>query len=180
MNRRTGETSDKKLSDDIRQHRNSGLSFIAQTIATAIADKQPTPGGLNQRHPDFAAFAVRLGRALGREAEAVAALRQAEQDKSAFCLENDPIGTALLAFLRETQTFTGTAAELVPHLVKVDSDLAERLSAKRLGKRLAAIWPHLQSTLATAKREPDRFSVNVFTFKMGAAAGFAGFQTPLS
>lgn len=169
------ETSDAALTDEILTNRDAGLSHVAATLRAALADDAPTPCGLNKRHPDFAAFAVRLGRALGREAEAVVALRQAEADKSAFCLENDNIGAALLAYLHTAQTFNGTAAELVPKLVEVDSDLADRLSAKRLGKRLAAIWPHLQATLATAKRDKDRNHLTVFQFK---SAEFAEFQTP--
>lgn len=64
--------------------------------ADKIADAEPTPGGLNQRHPDFAALAVRIGRAIGREAESIHALKSAEQDKSFFCLENDTIATAFV------------------------------------------------------------------------------------
>jgi hypothetical protein len=86
MNRRTDETSDSALWAEIAQHRDAALSFIAHTLATALADTAPVPAGLNQRHPDFAAFAVRIGRAIGRESEAVAALRSAELDKSAFCI----------------------------------------------------------------------------------------------
>jgi hypothetical protein len=51
-------------------------------------------------HPDFAAFAVRIGRAIGRESEAIHALKSAEHDKSAFCVENDLIGSALLDFVK--------------------------------------------------------------------------------
>jgi hypothetical protein len=73
------------------------------------------------------------------------------------------------------QTFTGTAAELVPKLCAVDGELTDRLSPKRLAKRLGALWPHLQSTLATARRETDRKNFTVFTFK---AAEFAEFEMP--
>jgi hypothetical protein len=166
FDRRDGEvTDDAELGAEILAARDAGLSHVAQTLAAALADKAPVPSGLNKRHPDFAAFAVHIGRALGREAEAIAALRTAEADKSAFCLENDTIGTALLGYLREARTFTGTAAELVPKLCAVDGELTDRLSAKRLAKRLGALWPHLQSTLATARKEPDRRDVQVFTFK---------------
>ena len=176
FDRRDGEvTDDAELGAEILAARDAGLSHIAQTLAAALADKKPVPSGLNKRHPDFAAFAVRIGRALGREPEAVATLKTAEHDKSAFCLENDSIGAALLAHLREARTFTGTAAELLPLLCETDGDLKDRLSAKRLGKRLVALWPHLQSTLATAQRELDRKEITVFTFK---AAGFAGFEMP--
>ena len=173
-----GESSDTALSDEIAANRDAGLVHIADTLAAALADRKPTPTGLNARHPDFAAFAVRIGRALNREAETVTALQTGEADKSAFCLENDSIAAALLAYLATVGTFTGTAKELVPHLVATDGDLAERLSAKRLGKRLAALWPHLQKALAVARRETDRTAVLQFTFR--ANAGFAGFQTAIS
>ena len=119
---------------------------------------------MNLRHPDFAALAVRIGRALGREAEAIHALRVAEADKSAFCLENDPVGFALLGFLREAKTFTGTAAELLPKIIEVDRELEGRLSAKRLGRRLSALWPHIEK-MVKAQREMSRANITIFTFQ---------------
>jgi hypothetical protein len=153
MERRGEETSDAALTDEILANRDAGLSHLAETLRAALADTAPTPAGLNQRHPDFAAFAVRIGRALGREAEAIAALKHAEADKSVFCLENDAIGTALLAYFRTVNSFSGTAAELVPRLIEMDGELAERLTAKRLGKRLAAIWPHIAATFSARRSE---------------------------
>lgn len=177
--RMDGDTSDSALSDEIQTHRDGALVHISETLALALRDNQPTPAGLNQRHPDFAGFAVRIGRALNREAETVAALRTAETDKSAFCLENDSIATALLGYLATAGTFTGTAAALVPHLIATDSDLQDRLSAKRLGKRLALLWPHLTKVLATARQETDRKRFTVFTLK-AKPAEYAEFQMHFS
>jgi hypothetical protein len=177
MNRRTDETSDASLSDEIREHRDAGLSFIVRTLATALADKERTPAGLNQRHPDFAALAVRLGRAIGREVETIHALKSAEQDKSFFCLENDSIATALLTHLANGESFTGTASELREKLITTDTDLADKLSTKRLGKRLSMLWPHLEKVLATAKQEKDRKGFTVYTLK-SRSADYAEFQTP--
>ena len=177
--RADGDSSDSALSDEIAANRDAGLVHIAESIAAALKDRQPTPGGLNQRHPDFAAFAVRIGRALCREKETVAALQSAEADKAAFCLENDTVAAALQAYLNTVGTFTGKAAELLPHLVKIDSDLDGKFSAKRLGKRLTALWPHLQKVLATAHRETDRKGYTVFTLKPHAAE-YAEFQTAFS
>jgi len=179
MARRDEQTSDATLTDEILRARDAGLSHIAQTLRTALADTAPTPGGLNARHPDFAAFAVKIGRALGREAEAIEALKTAEADKAAFCLENDSIGAALLAYLAEARTFTGTAADLAPHLIAVDGDLDGKLSSKRLGKRLAALWPHLQKTLKVARKESDRNHFTIFTLKTAASAEFAEFEMPI-
>ena len=178
MNRRDEETSDAALTDEILAARNGGLSHLAQTLRGALADQSPVAPGLNARHPDFAAFAVRIGRALGMEAEAIAALRNAEADKAAFCLENDQIGAALLAYLADAGSFTGTAADLAPHLTQFDPELAERLSAKRLAKRLGALWPHLEKKLSKAKRETDRKGFLVFTLQMARPADFADFEMP--
>lgn len=175
MARRIEETSDSALTDEIVAARDSALSHMAVTLQAALADTSPTPSELNRRHPDFASFAVRIGRALGREAEAIAALKAAEVDKSAFCLENDAVATALLAHLREEGTFEGPAAELLPKLCSIDAELAERWTPKRLGKRIAALWPHLQKALGEAKRELDRKGTTRFSFK-AAPAGCAGFQ----
>jgi hypothetical protein len=155
----------------------------AAPVDTAVsvtrgADTEPTPQGLNARHPDFAAFAVRIGRAVGREAEVIAALKAAEADKSAFCLENDAIGAALVAYLHGAQPFSGTAAELAPKLIETDKDLDGKLSSKRLGKRLSALWPHLTKSLAECRKETDRTGLLHFTFRSNAE--FADFQTDFS
>jgi len=178
MNRRTDETSDAKLSDEIRNHRDAGLSFVARTLATALADTQRTPAGLNQRHPDFATFAVRIGRAIGRETESVHALKSAEQDKSIFCVENDFIGAALLAYISQAQTFTGTAGELCEKLIGTDSELADKMNSRRLGKRLSALWPHLEKVL-NAKQETGRGRVVTYTLKIRASGECGEFQTPI-
>jgi hypothetical protein len=176
MNRRTDETSDARLSDEIRDHRDAGLSFIVRTLATALADTQRTPAGLNQRHPDFAAFAVRIGRAIGRESESISALKSAEQDKSIFCVENDSIGAALLSYLNHAQTFTGTSAELRQKLIETDPDLAEKVSVKRLGKRLSALWPHLEKVLH-AKQETGRGRIITYSLTIRPTGECGEFQT---
>ena len=107
--------------------------------------------------------------------KAIQALQTAAADKSAICLENDTIGAALLAHLNGAQSFTGTAAELALHIIAADKDLDGKLSAKRLGKRLSTLWPHLQKALPVCQRETNRNGVTVFTFK-GGGASFAGFQ----
>jgi 5S rRNA maturation endonuclease (ribonuclease M5) len=173
MNRRTEGTSESSLFDEIREHRNAGLSFIAQSLAKALADHEKTPRDLNLRHPDFAAFCVRIGRAIGREQEIVAALHNAEMDKSLFCLENDTLGEALIAFMRNHDEWEGTAAELLAALKDADpeGDMAATKangkpiwSAKRLGRRLGMLWPHLQK-IFKAKQETGRGRITTYTFK---------------
>jgi len=178
MERRQDETSDSALTDEILSARDAGLSHIAATLQKALADKGSIQPGLNARHPDFATFAVRIGRALGQEAKAIAALKAAEADKSAFCLENDVIATALLAYLRTAEAFRGTAAELARHLGELDAELKD-LTAGSLSKRLSAIWPHLQKILALARKQTGHGGALTFTLK--APTGDNGdFQTAFS
>ncbi len=185
MERRDGEeTSDAELGAEILAARDAGLSHLAHTLRAALADTAPTPPGLNARHPDFAAFAVKIGRALGREAEAVAALRSAETDKSAFCLENDDVGAVLLNFMQQNQFWRGTAAELLDGFKEIDADFAATRdngkplwSAKRVGKRLSALWPHVCKAFPTACKETDRKGFTIFTLKVAECAEF---QTTIS
>lgn len=166
MRRREGTTSDAALSDEIAANRDGALSFVAHTLAAALADTEPTPDGLNQRHPDFAGFAVRIGRALGREADAVAALSAAEADKSLFCLQNDTLGAALLAHVTGDTTLEGDAGTLRTALAVHDSGIAE-WSNKSFGRRLSALWPHVAATF-DAKRT-ERQGYKVFTIRTRGA-----------
>ena len=158
LNRRTGETAESALFDEVRAARDAGLSWIAHTLAGALADVAPVPSGLNARHPDFAALAVRIGRAMGREAEAVNAMRAAEADKHLFNLENDAVGAALLELV-SAGPFEGTAGALLEALKVIDPAFEGRLSDKRLGKRLSKLWPHLENTLG-ARKERDSDTKN--------------------
>ena len=177
LNRREGATAETALSDEILAHRDAGLSWIAQTLSRALADHEAVPDGLNARHPDFARLAVRIGRAIGCEAQAVAALRAAEADKGLFNLENDSIGAALLELL-QAGAFNGTAAELLERLTEIDQSFAGKLSAKRLSKRLDKLWPHLES-VCKAQSDPAHGGILRFSFQK-PSGGFGGFETVFS
>jgi hypothetical protein len=174
LDRREADTAESALSDEIAAARDAGLSWIAHVLADALADEAPVPGNLNRRHPDFADLAVRIGRAIGREAQAVAALGAAEADKSVFNLECDEAGAALLALIEAEGSFTGTAAELVPKLPELNPDY---WTAKRLGKRLNRIWPHVASVF---KATAEKGHGGVLTYAFRPNGGFGGFQTPYS
>jgi hypothetical protein len=174
LNRRQGDTAETALSDEVRRNRDAGLSWICTTLSKALGDRAPVPTGLNARHPDFATLAVRIGRAMGAEAEAAGAMRAAETDKGLFNLENDDIGAALLE-LMQAGAFTGNAGTLLERLKEVEPSFDGRLSDKRLGKRLAKLWPHLESVL-TARQERDGHTRTwVYSFRPPSVAGFAGF-----
>lgn len=156
MDRRTGETKDKELSQEILRYRDAGLSWICERLSEALEDPCQPSGCINKRHPDFGAMAVKLGRTIGKETEAIAALKAAECDKSQFCLESDSVGAALLAMVGSMGEFRGGAASLLQALRDGGYiDPESKLTAKGLGKRLDGLWPHIDSTFG-AIRERDR------------------------
>jgi len=75
--------------------------------------------------------------------------------------------------LREARTFTGTAAELVHHLVAIDTDLEGRLSAKRLGKRLCALCRTSKDSGACSEGIDRNSKVTVFSLQ-GASTDESG------
>jgi len=180
LERRVIETAEAALSTEIAANRDAGLSWIAKAISVALADHNPVPGSLNRRHPDWATMAVRLGRAIGREEQAIGAIRSAEADKSLFNIQNDDIGATILEIVAERGQWSGTSAELLSSVTEKDTGLAGKLTVKRLGKRLAKLWPHLESVLQGTK-VPHRDGILTYAFTLPAGfAGYAGFQVPLS
>ena len=177
LERRQDEpTADSKLSEEIATNRDAALSDIAYRLAEALADRDPVPH-INARHPDWNTLAVRLGRAFGREAETIAALTAAENDKSLFCLENDSIATTVGAYLKEHGRFQGRADELCAELKKLDVEM-DWLTSKKLGKRLAALWPHLEKVHKVSV-EKDRKGYSIYSLKT-KSADCAEFQEAFS
>lgn len=177
LGRREGATSESLLSDEIAAARDAGLSWIAHTLSKALEDKGDVPDGLNARHPDFARLAVRIGRAMGRGEQAIAALRAAEADKGLFNLENDTVGAAMLELL-QAGPFNGTAVELLTLLVEVEPSFDGTLSAKRLSKRISKLWPHLESVFK-AKSEKGHGGHIRYTFRPPHGA-YGAFETAFS
>jgi hypothetical protein len=153
MERREGNTSDERLSQEILANRDSGLSFLADTLSKALADQAPIPSGLNSRHPDFAAFAVRIGRVLGEEQEFIAALHSAEADKSRICVEQDTIGSAISELIEESGEISGTAADIADVLRNHDLNAFEHVRTRTVSTRIANLWPHLGSLFRISKEE---------------------------
>jgi len=161
LDRRIDETAESTLSDEILFIRDAGLSWIADLISVALADKSSVPGGMNKRHPDFAILSVRLGRAMGRENDAISALKNAEIDKSAFNLENDDVGISIIGLMENDGSFSGTASDLLTKLIAIDPSFEGKLSVKRLSKRLNRLWPHLVS-MFDAKQQKSHGGFNLF------------------
>ena len=180
LGRRQGDTEEATLADEIATYRDAGLSWIAHTLSRALADKDDVPGKLNARHPDFARLAVRIGRAMGRGDQVIAALSAAEDDKSTFNLENDVVGTALLELLQD-ESFDGTASDLFGQLITIDPKFnTYNWSPKRLAKQLKGLMPHLESVFKVTTERDGHSKQLVYHFKPVESAGIAGIQVPFS
>lgn len=179
LERRDTDNAESELSDEIAANRDAGMAWIAGTLSKALADKAPVPANLNKRHPDFATLAVRIGRAIGREAEAVAALGAAEADKSLFNLENDDVGAALMMLVERDESFTGTSKELLDKLGEVDAGLLNGyMTPKRLSKRLTKLWPHVSGIFSATSDHGHGGILNYFIRQHGGIGGFQGGDSP--
>jgi len=154
LNRRTGNTAESALTDEILEHRDAGLSWVAETLSRALAERRPVTKSFNKRHPDFGVQCIRIGRALNIEPDVTEALFRAEADKSIFAVENDWLGSVLVDVLKMGQ-FHGTASQLQTRLFAADPGLAGVLNVKKLGKRLDKMWQHLSSVF-DCRREFDK------------------------
>jgi len=171
MMRAEGPTQDSKLTEEILAVRDAALSHIAYTISKALCDEGEVPTGLNARHPDYADFAVKIGRALGIEREAINALRAAEADKSLFCLESDTVAPAVLSYVDAQGYFRGDAKQLLEGMRSAGLEVPDNLKPKGLGKRMVNLLPHLQRVLKVAKVESSR-NGNLFTLKARSNGDF--------
>ena len=142
MNTRERTISESDLLSEITQRRDSGLSFIAAHLMRTLRDDKPVRTDINKRHPDFATVAVRIGRSIAREEEAIKALSAAEDDKPRFCLENDSLGMSLITLI-DQKPFQGTAADFLDQLINHGGLTADRWTPKGVGKKLSRLWPHI-------------------------------------
>lgn len=152
LERLVSDTADASLTQEIQNNRDGVLSWLCTILKKALADSKPVPQGLNKRHPDFADFAVRIGRALGVEEEAIKALRAAEADKGMICLQNDSLGSLLLDIHNSTG-FDGTASELLDLIRKKEGIGSHfyKVSAKQIGVRIGKIWAHIEKVTGATK-----------------------------
>lgn len=139
---RTGLTMDRGLSDDIASRRDDFMTWIARTVAAALADAAPVDESVNRRHPDYGAFAVRCGRAFGDEAGVVSALGAAEAEKALLPLRNDPVAKEVLAALAGAGgvlRFTG--GQMSERIIAAMEDPDERTralySSRKVGKAMS-------------------------------------------
>lgn len=175
LERNQRETAESRLSREIAQHRDASLTWITYILSTALGDKAcVVPPGLNRRHPDWAEFALKCGRAMGREGDALAAIRSAEMDKSRFAIENDFYGSLLLQLI-PAEGVNMTSTELC-ELIAEHSDLDERskkdISPRKLGKRLDKLWPHVEQVFQATKSSANNRNIYKLVGLVGLNANF--------
>ena len=146
MNRRDGATADTELSRQIQQCRDGALSWICAVLSKALADKTEVPKNINARHPDFATFAMKIGRAMGQEHLSLICLNNAEKDKSMFNIENNTAGACLLEFCRKGPV-SGDAKSLAIQMNAMDTDAKTKFTGVWVGRKINKIFPHLEKVL---------------------------------
>lgn len=133
---------DRKLSDEIAENRNRYLTWIADIVSKVMADDKPVEESVNERHPDYGEFSVKIGRAIGDVVGVVKALGAAEADKSLLPLKNDVITREILGVLQERNwIWSGTAKEMSDAiLARMGDDADEKTktiySSRRVAKAL--------------------------------------------
>lgn len=134
-----------ELKADNMAHREEYMTFVLRTLAAALADKGKVDENINRRHPEFAEFAVRCGRAMGCEAEAIRALSTAEIEKSVLPLMNDMIAKEIVAVLLNQEKVGDlgfTAGEMTDMIIggldadDVDEKTKAIYGARRIGKTI--------------------------------------------
>ncbi len=139
INRSTSK--DVELSREIASNRDKYMTWIARTLAKVLADDVPVDASVNRRHPDYGAFAVKVGRAIGEEHKSIAALGAAEADKALLPLRNDIVTKEILIVLQANGwKWSGTAGDMSEKIIEFQEDEDEKTkqiySCRRVGKAL--------------------------------------------
>ena len=148
------QSLDDELTREIERGRDGYLTWIARTLARALADDKPVDGSINRRHPEYGKFSVRCGRAFGNETGVVGALGVAEADKSLLPLMNDTVARQILRVLAANSfTLRFTAGEMSEKIVaaqgdQVDEKTATMYNPKRVGKAMSKFSRQFAALLA--------------------------------
>lgn len=167
------DTAESVLTREIEAARDAGLTWICRVMRLALADTQPVPRGMNRRHPDWAGWVYRLGRAAGMAEEAERAIRENESYKAVFAVSNDAFGRFLLQGVRGG--FRGSALDLSQHLqASCEGFSSEMWTAAKIGKALKRMGVALRQLFGFEKLNHSGSAVYVFhALADPAAAGEA-------
>lgn len=126
------------LADNLK-NRDRYLTWMLRTLAAALADEVPVDKAINQRHPEFAEFSVRCGRAMKCEDAVVRALSIAETEKAVLPLMNDMVAKEVVSVLLSQPSpgnvsFTaGQMSEMI--LARMDDDQIDDKTRTIYGSR---------------------------------------------
>jgi hypothetical protein len=139
--RKPRQTSDAALTDEIERKYDALMTWVAWTLADALAVGGAPAAVFNKRHPDWADWCWRCGVALGYQAETEAILQKAESNKALISVLSDQVfGNPLYKHLsRFGHAWEGTAKGLSEWLVKeeeYDDRTKAWLSPHRVGSLL--------------------------------------------
>jgi hypothetical protein len=176
LDKTRAHSSDKGLTDDFLSRRGQTMTWIARTLSRALADDQPIDANINMRHPDFADFGLRCGRACGLYDEAKDAMKAAEMDKNLFPIENDFVAKKILEIISENGgQFEGTSTELSTILLakydNPDESTKKALSNRVVGNVLSKYKEQFRAILGMDSRPLHGRSVYKFN---GLKVGWVG------
>ncbi len=134
------ETSDSALTREIEEKHDAIMSWIAWTLADALTVKETPPAVYNKRHPDWAAWCWRCGKALGFQEETENALKRVESNKALISILSDQVFGAPLyrQLAMSQQVMEGTAKSLQAWLFSVE-EYDDRTKAYLTPHRIGAI-----------------------------------------
>jgi hypothetical protein len=137
-------TKESEIYSEVSAIRNDGMTFVATTIRKVLADTW-NGDSPNRRHPDFGKSAIRIGRVLGIEEEAVKALKAVESDKYLFNLKNDPFGEIWMRLIIRPGEFDSAAL-----FAKMREQMGEeyirnsKWNPVKVGKAIDRLWESLR------------------------------------
>lgn len=154
------DTRDGALSEEVESKRDAIMSWIAWTLSKALAVSDTLPYVLNRRHPDWANWCWRCGKALGLETETEKTLRAAEKSKARISVLSDTfIGAPLYRCMQEIgQIWEGTAEGIRSLLLQhesYDERMQTMLSAHKIGVYLRSNRVALQEVFNLSSRIRD-------------------------
>lgn len=120
---------DGDLTRDIVENRDQYMTWIARTVAAALADREPVEDGVNKRHPDYGVFAIHCARAFGNVSGAVAAMGSAEGAKAVLPLKQDRVASSVIEVMRSRawmwdRFYSGDMSEAIISLLAGEEDEA--------------------------------------------------------
>lgn len=132
------------LLDEIVKYRDDYMTWLARVLSRALADNQPVDQTINERHPAYADFAVRCGRAFGDEHAAIFALSRAEIEKAVVPIMNDPVAKEIVAVLADQTPLASlsfTAGDMAEMIVRRlgDDNIDEKSKAIYGSRRIGNV-----------------------------------------